>query len=64
MVMEIGRCLTKVILRDNHPYKYGYGKLLHSGYHFVDLISIFLRANKNAGLNFEFPGIESIGLFN
>lgn len=23
----------------NHPYAYGYGKLLHSGYHFVDLIS-------------------------
>ena len=21
----------------NHPYSYGYGKLLHSGYHFVDL---------------------------
>lgn len=44
---------NEVILRDNHPYKYGYGKLLHSGYHFVDLISIFLRANKNAGLNFD-----------
>ncbi len=23
--------------RENHPYKYGYGKLMHSGYHFVDL---------------------------
>ncbi len=23
--------------RENHPYKYGYGKLLHSGYHFIDL---------------------------
>ncbi|MBP6037940.1 MAG: Gfo/Idh/MocA family oxidoreductase [Candidatus Saccharimonas sp.] len=22
----------------NHPYAYGYGKLLHSGYHFVDLV--------------------------
>jgi predicted dehydrogenase len=25
--------------RENHPYKYGYGKLMHSGYHFVDLFS-------------------------
>lgn len=24
--------------RENHPYKYGYGKLFHSGYHFVDLL--------------------------
>lgn len=24
--------------RENHPYKYGYGKLMHSGYHFVDLL--------------------------
>lgn len=23
--------------RENHPYKYGYGKLMHSGYHFIDL---------------------------
>ncbi len=23
----------------NHPYAFGYGKLLHSGYHFVDLLS-------------------------
>ncbi len=29
--------------RENHPYKYGYGKLLHSGYHFVDLISYLLE---------------------
>jgi len=24
--------------RDHHPYKYGFGKMLHSGYHFVDLL--------------------------
>lgn len=44
---------NEIIMRDNHPYKYGYGKLLHSGYHFVDLISIFLKANKNADLDFH-----------
>lgn len=28
--------------RENHPYKYGYGKLLHSGYHFIDLLATLL----------------------
>ena len=32
--------------RENHPYKYGYGKLFHSGYHFVDLITWLLESNK------------------
>ena len=31
--------------RQNHPYKYGYGKLFHSGYHFVDLITWILESN-------------------
>ena len=33
--------------RENHPYKYGYGKLMHSGYHFVDLIAWICEINKN-----------------
>lgn len=28
--------------RENHPYKYGYGKLFHSGYHFIDLLALML----------------------
>ena len=31
--------------RENHPYKYGYGKLFHSGYHFVDLVSWLTSVN-------------------
>lgn len=27
----------EIVALRNHPYSYGYGKLLHSGYHFVDL---------------------------
>ncbi|MBX3080677.1 MAG: hypothetical protein KF716_03520 [Anaerolineae bacterium] len=27
----------ELFTRENHPYKYGYGKLMHSGYHFIDL---------------------------
>jgi len=30
--------------RENHPYKYGYGKLYHSGYHFVDLAAWLMQA--------------------
>lgn len=31
--------------RENHPYKYGYGVLLHSGYHFIDIYNLLLRLN-------------------
>lgn len=33
--------------KENHPYKYGYGKLFHSGYHFIDLLSDFIKINDN-----------------
>lgn len=33
--------------RENHPYKYGYGKLMHSGYHFVDLLAWLINLNKS-----------------
>ena len=32
--------------KENHPYKYGYGKLFHSGYHFIDLLSDFIKINR------------------
>jgi predicted dehydrogenase len=31
--------------REDHPYKYGYGKLLHSGYHYVDVLQRMLDLN-------------------
>lgn len=36
------------LYRENHPYKYGYGKLMHSGYHFVDLITSLLQLSSIA----------------
>jgi hypothetical protein len=36
---------NEFIIRENHPYKYGYGKLFHSGFHFVDLISWLIEIN-------------------
>ena len=33
------------LLKENHPYKYGYGKLFHSGYHFIDLLSDLVKIN-------------------
>lgn len=33
------------LLKENHPYKFGYGKLFHSGYHFIDLLSDFIKIN-------------------
>lgn len=32
--------------KENHPYRYGYGKLYHSGYHFIDLLSDLLKINE------------------
>lgn len=37
---------SEFIERENHPYKYGYGKLFHSGYHFIDLLAWLLEVNK------------------
>ena len=33
--------------RQNHPYQFGYGKIFHSGYHFIDLLTWFIDLNKN-----------------
>jgi predicted dehydrogenase len=33
------------LTRENHPYRYGYGKLMHSGYHFLDLFSWLISLN-------------------
>jgi hypothetical protein len=33
------------LIRENHPFKYGYGVLLHSGYHYVDLLATILAFN-------------------
>ena len=39
---------SEYLSRENHPYKYGYGKLFHSGYHFIDLLTWFLEINNLA----------------
>ena len=36
---------SEFLTRENHPYKYGYGKLFHSGYHFIDLLTWLLEVN-------------------
>lgn len=32
--------------RENHPHKYGYGKIMHSGYHFADIVSWIIESNQ------------------
>ncbi|TCS36698.1 hypothetical protein [Reinekea marinisedimentorum] len=32
--------------REDHPYKYGYGMVMHGGYHYLDLVTQFLELNK------------------
>lgn len=43
--------------RENHPYKYGYGKIMHSGYHFVDLLLYLLEENKKL-INKKITGLR------
>ena len=33
--------------RENHPYKYGYGIILHSGYHYIDLLINLIKLNNS-----------------
>jgi hypothetical protein len=36
----------ELFYRENHPYKYGYGVMLHSGYHYIDLLFSLMSLNK------------------
>ncbi|MBY0358687.1 MAG: hypothetical protein K2W82_11845 [Candidatus Obscuribacterales bacterium] len=40
--------------REDHPYKYGYGMLMHGGYHYVDVLCQFLLMNTSIYPNDEF----------
>jgi predicted dehydrogenase len=37
--------------REDHPYKYGYGMLMHGAYHYIDIAAQFLELNRKL-----FPG--------
>ena len=41
----------------NHPYKHGYGKLMHSGYHFVDLLMELIKLN-NLSRNHDYDKVS------
>lgn len=38
--------------QEQHPFKYGYGLLLHSGYHYVDLLSSFISLNQSDAIDY------------
>lgn len=40
--------INEFLTEEAHPYKYGYGKLMHSGYHYIDLFCWFADLNKLA----------------
>ncbi|MBT1517167.1 hypothetical protein KIP88_43280 [Bradyrhizobium sp. SRL28] len=37
----------EILSREDHPYRYGYGMLCHSGYHYVDILSSLLGHNED-----------------
>ena len=40
--------------REDHPYKYGYGMLMHGAYHYIDLMVQILELNKLIYPNADF----------
>ena len=50
---------NEFLSRENHPYKYGYGKLFHSGYHFIDLLIWLLECNNLSNKNVNNISISS-----
>ncbi len=48
---------------ENHPYKYGYGKLFHSGYHFLDLLCRFVALNRFSPTEKQYKSIEMYNTF-
>ncbi|UPJ47798.1 hypothetical protein IVB30_31970 [Bradyrhizobium sp. 200] len=37
----------EILSREDHPYRYGYGMLCHSGYHHVDILASLLAHNED-----------------
>jgi len=78
-VMEYGAPITSLHLRtssgvwnlyreyeerEDHPYKYGYGMLMHGAYHYVDLMAQFLNLNKLIFPDQEFElSVSSYGAY-
>lgn len=46
---------------ENHPHKYGYGVLLHTGFHYIDLLTHFQRLNHLLGLKEDYINVNACG---
>lgn len=47
------RMPTEIVEQLYHPYKQGYGKCSHSGYHFFDIVPFLLEAGVNNEKNYD-----------
>ena len=47
--------------KENHPYKYGYGILLHTGFHYVDLLLHYQSINHLIGFKEDSINIHAFG---
>lgn len=47
------------LTREDHPYKYGYGMLMHGAYHYIDMTIQYLLLNKIIFPNKEFEMLVS-----
>lgn len=49
-------------IKENHPFKYGYGMLLHGGYHFIDLLARLIKLNSYLP-NYQLNAIKTSAAF-
>ncbi len=45
--------------QEQHPFKYGYGLLLHSGYHYIDLLSSLIALNQSEEIDYTLKTITT-----
>ena len=48
-------------LLENHPHKYGYGVMLHTGFHYIDLLSYFEELNHLLGFEEDDISVHAFG---
>ena len=49
------------LTRENHPYKYGYGIILHTGFHYIDLLLHYQSINHLIGFKEDKINLHSFG---
>ena len=50
---------SEYLHQEKHPFKYGYGLLLHSGYHYIDLLSSLISLNQSEPIHYDLKAMAT-----